>query len=189
MIIGLTGTIGAGKSIVAEYLKSKGFVHLTYSDVIREECKKIGIIPTRENLLETGLKMKSKSKDDGILSRKLLEKMAQINHKNVIFDGIRVIAEINALSHRKDFFVIGVDADPRKRFERIKQRNRDGDAKSWNEFKRIDGRERLGLENGLEIGKCLKSADFIILNDGDTAKLKKKIDSVLMKFATDTFKY
>ena len=38
--IGVTGTLGSGKDTLAAYLVSKGFEHISLSDLIREELKK-----------------------------------------------------------------------------------------------------------------------------------------------------
>jgi len=52
--IGLTGTNGSGKGAAAEYFIQKGYVYFSLSDVIREELRKNGIEPTRDNLIRMG---------------------------------------------------------------------------------------------------------------------------------------
>ncbi len=50
MIVGITGTIGAGKGTVVEYLvQKKGFVHFSARALILEEVKKRGLEVAREN--------------------------------------------------------------------------------------------------------------------------------------------
>ena len=95
MIIGITGTIASGKTTVAEILKEKGFVHHTYSDILRIEAKKRSIPQTRENLQKLGNRIKAESKDLGILSRLIIENSSS---KNIIADGIRTIDKPFAVS-------------------------------------------------------------------------------------------
>ena len=70
MIIGLVGTMGSGKTEIAEYLKRKGFEHYTYSNILIEIALKTGIEPTRENLQKLGTEIKQKEHNKGILSKK-----------------------------------------------------------------------------------------------------------------------
>ena len=60
MIIGLTGKNAAGKGEVAEYLKKKGFVYYSLSDVIREEATEKGLEHSRENLINLGNELRKK---------------------------------------------------------------------------------------------------------------------------------
>ncbi len=49
MIIGITGTIGAGKGMVVEYLKAtRGFAHFSARRFITREVEKRGLSPTRD---------------------------------------------------------------------------------------------------------------------------------------------
>ena len=60
MIIGLTGKNASGKGEVANYLKSKGFIYYSLSDVIREEATKRGLEHSRENLINLGNELREK---------------------------------------------------------------------------------------------------------------------------------
>ncbi len=176
MIIGLTGTIAAGKSAVVEYLKEKGFEHYVYSDILREEAKKRGIEETRKNLQELGNQMKRMSNNYGILSKKLLEK---IKSDNSIFDGIRTPDEIKELRKNKEVMIIGINAPQRLRFQRLKKRGRIGDPETFNDFKRMDNHENRGMTKGQNINACLKLSDHIIINNGDMGKLRKQVDKII----------
>ncbi|MCG2717264.1 MAG: dephospho-CoA kinase [Nanoarchaeota archaeon] len=176
MIIGLTGTIAAGKSTVADILKEKGFEHHTYSDILRLEAKKRNIEPTRENLQELGNKFKRESRNMGILSRLIIE-----NSKSdkIIADGIRTVDEIKELKKHPNSYVIGIDAPQRLRYERLVSRKRVGDPISFEEFKKIDEHENKGLTPGQEINKCMKNSDFIVINDKEHESLRKRIEDIL----------
>jgi len=43
MIIGITGPIASGKSVLVEMLRERGFEYYRISEEVRDEAKKIGI--------------------------------------------------------------------------------------------------------------------------------------------------
>ena len=176
MIIGLTGTISSGKGTVSDYLVSKGFEKYVFSDVIREETKKRGLEQTRENLQKVGDLLRKENHNEGVLAKKLLEK---IKTGKAIVDGIRNLKEIGELRKRKDFFLIGVDAELKLRYERLKTRGREGDPKTFEEFKRLDEYENKSLGGGQEINRCLEKSDFKIINNRTMKELKDKIEEIL----------
>ena len=59
MIIGLTGTNGAGKTVAAEHLQTNGFAFHSLSDEIRAELESEGREATRENLIESGNRLRA----------------------------------------------------------------------------------------------------------------------------------
>lgn len=176
MIIGLTGTISAGKSTVANILIKKGFEHHTYSDILRLEAKKRNIEPTRKNLQELGNKIKEESKNFGILSKLIIENSKS---KDIIADGIRTVDEIIELKKHPNSIVIAIDAPQKIRYARLKKRNRLGDPLSFEEFKKIDDHENKGLTKGQEIDKCIEKADFIINNSKELDGLEKELNKIL----------
>ena len=122
-----------------------------------------------------GSDIKKDSKNLGILSKKLLQK---IKTDKAVVDGIRNPDEIRELRKGKDVYIIGVTAPQKLRFERLRKRGREGDPKTFDEFKRLDNLENRGKTKGQEINKCLKMADSTIVNDSSLDDLKKKIDEI-----------
>ena len=175
MIMGLTGTMSAGKGEVVKYLKSKGFEHYVYSDILKEIAEQRNIEPTRENLQKLGNDIKKEERNLGILSKKIIEK---IETDKAIADGVRNPDEIREL-RKKKAIILAITAPQRLRFKRLKERNREGDPKTFSEFKRLDNLENRGKTKGQEINKCLKMADFTIVNDGSLEELRKKVDGIL----------
>ena len=54
-IIGITGTIGAGKGTIVDYLvKEKGYVHYSVREFLAEEVIKRGLEVNRDTLTEVG---------------------------------------------------------------------------------------------------------------------------------------
>ena len=125
----------------------------------------------------TGLSVTTKP----ILAKRILEKVRL--DKDYVVDGLRDMDEVKSLEkyekeHGKRFILLGIDADPHIRFERLKKRGRHGDPETFEEFKKIDDKELEGNE-GQEVGKCLEHASYIIMNDGDVNELETKLDEFL----------
>ncbi|MCX6778311.1 MAG: dephospho-CoA kinase [Candidatus Micrarchaeota archaeon] len=133
MIIGLTGTFGAGKGEVAKYLKGKGFAYHSCSDVLREELKRRGVEENVDNLAELGNRIRM-THGDGELARRLLKTIRERGEKNSVVDSLRTPGEIEELRKAGDFHLIALDALPEIRYARIKLRNRPGDNVSYEKF-------------------------------------------------------
>ena len=87
MIIGLTGKNASGKGEVANYLKAKGFVYYSHSDIIREEATKRGLEHTRDNLIALGNELREKFGSSYLaqqINNKIKEQLEKSNAKNPI---------------------------------------------------------------------------------------------------------
>lgn len=176
MIIGLTGRIAAGKGYVVAYLLEKSFKYTTLSQLIRDELSRRGLEVTRKNLQDIGNEVREKEGATAWIKR-LVQNLKE--NENYIVDGIRNPGEINELKKHKDFFLIALDAPQLTRFERVVQRNKASDPKTWEGFLEMDTRD-FGEDNplGQQVGKCMQVADFHIMNDLSVEELNKKIDDV-----------
>ena len=179
MIIGLTGTRASGKDIISNYFKDKGFTCFSLSHVVREEATKLGIKHERKLLQDVGNKLR-KEYGNNVLVLKILDKI-KVNG-NVIVDSIRNIAEINELRKSKDFYLIAIDAPLNLRFKRSQLRNRESDPKTYEQFLIDEARDRKeDIENGQQVEKCIKMADFFIYNVKNLDELNNKIEEIYKK--------
>ena len=79
----------------------------------------------------------------------------------------------------KDFILVGIDAPIEIRFKRLKERNRVGDAKTLEEFKKQEQRENLNNATNQQLDETFKLAKKVIVNDGSLEELHKKIDDLI----------
>lgn len=180
MIIGLTGSLAAGKGVVAEYLKKKGFVYLSLSDELREYLKGRKIEITRENLQNHGNSLRAERGND-VLAKMVSDRIHTQQYKNAIVDGIRNPAEVLYLrANLKHFFLVAVDAPAEVRFNRMLARSRESDPKTLKDFARVDARDKgKGEEkSGQQVGACMKLAKFVLINNGSLEEVNKKIDKL-----------
>ncbi len=183
MIIGITGTKGAGKGIVAEILREKGFFYLSTSDEVRKEAIEMGINNyTIKDLQDIGNKIREKFGKGELVKRCLKEAREK---KDIVIDGIRNLGEIQEIK-KQNGIIIGVDAPVEKRFERILARKRESDPKTLEEFKKMEERD-FGIgekEEGQQVKLCLENSDYLILNDSSIETLKTKVEYILLKETT-----
>jgi len=182
IIIGLTGPIAGGKGIVADYLDSLGFFRTSLSDRIREEILRRGEEITREKLQNVADELRNTYGPEVLASRTWQVILEKTKDKAVV-DSIRGEAEVDFFKKDTDFVLIGVTAPAKLRYGRIKQRRREEDPQSWEEFIEVDKKDLKSGKGkfGRNIGKCLKKADFLIKNTGTPDELIEKTKKILRK--------
>lgn len=178
MIIGITGPIASGKSVLIDALIERGFVHLQHSNELREEAGKLGIPIERKALQDLGNAMREKYGTD-YWTKRLISKME--SGKNYVVDGIRNPGEVEALKKLGNFVLIGISAPIEKRFQWILARNKDSDPKTIDEIRAIEARDRGVGEagHGQQVSKCFGMADVYLENNGTFEELSKKIVELL----------
>jgi len=147
-VIGLMGTIGAGKGTVAEYLeKNYGFKTITMGDLVREEADRRGIDyrtdEGRKELQNLSEDMKNENGRDYWMI-KTIEKIEEMGWDRAVIDGIREPSEADGYKEKLgvEKKIILVDADAELRFKRMKEkRNRPGDPQTLEEFREQEKRE------------------------------------------------
>ena len=178
MIIGITGPIASGKTVLVEMLIEKGFIYQKLSEEVRDEAKNIGVPIERKALQDLGNAMREKF-GNGYWAERIIKRIEP--SKNYVVDGIRNPGEVAAFKKLGNFFLIGVDAPVEKRFQWILARNKDSDPKTLDEIKAMDARDRgVGeAETGQQSAKCYEMADVFITNDGTFEDLARKMGDLL----------
>jgi len=180
IIIGLTGPIAGGKGIVADFLKEKNFFYSSTSDRIREELKKRKKEITRENLQIVADDLRKKF-GPKVLAKRTWDKVIKQKNNFCVIDSIRGEAEVDFLKTKPNFYLIGITAPRKLRFQRVKERNREKDPITYKSFLETDKADFKSGQGkfGRNIKKCLKKADLLLKNTGTLRELEKKINNYL----------
>lgn len=181
MIIGLTGKNGSGKGEVAKYLQERGFLYYSLSDVLREEATKEGKLVTRDILVHIGNQLRSKQ-GAGVLAEKIFSRLDP--EKNYVIDSVRHPSEVQVFRRRTDFILATVKAPERLRFERLRQRARENDPKTFEDFQKLEEREAKSPNaNDQQLDQAIALADIILENTGPLKALHEKVREVLRSLA------
>jgi dCMP deaminase len=176
VIFGLTGKYAAGKGTVADYLVANGFVYHSLSDMLREELAERCIEESRPALLKLGNELRE-AEGPGALASRLAR---HLTSPLELVDSIRNPAEVDVLRQLPGFTLIGVDADPRLRFERLRTRNRQGDPMEWDTFKALEARETKSANpNAQQLAATFDLADVTVNNDGSLDELQAQVRTLL----------
>ncbi len=183
MIIGLTGENCSGKGMVADYLKKKSFYFYSLSDVIRDELTSKSTEITRDALIKEGNDLRQKY-GSSVLAAKTAAKLQA--DKNYVIDSIRNPAEVEELKKLNRFVLVKILSFPENRFKRMKERNREGDPETLEEFKRIEELEASNQDGAKQqVTACMKLADKTIANDDQPEILRKKVDQLLQELQVE----
>ena len=179
IIIGLTGPMAGGKGIAAEFLKSKGFFYSSTSERVREECRKRKIEITRNNLQDIADELRQGFGPE-VLAKRTWEIVKK--YPKVVIDSIRGEAEVDFLKTKPNFYLIGVTASKKSRYQRLVSRNRESDPITWKEFLAADKKDfKSGKgKSGRNITACLKKADLLLCNNREIEDLENKLEKWLL---------
>lgn len=180
MIIGITGTNGAGKGTIVDYLiKSKGFAHGSARALITEEVDQAGLPVNRDTLNMVGNKLR-KTRGPGYIAEQLLAR-AQAHGGNAVLESIRSLGEAQYLQS-KGALIWAIDADRKIRYERAVLRGSQTDKVTFEEFCAQEDREMQSTEPwDMNIFAIMQMADHVFLNNGTQEELFVQVEVELKK--------
>ena len=180
IIIGITGTLGAGKGTIVEYLvNNKGFKHYSVRQFLIEEIKKQGLQVNRDTMTEVANELRAKYSPSYIIEQ--LYKTAESNSGNAIIESIRTPGEVEFLKRQGNFYLIAVDADPQIRYDRITLRASETDHISFETFIANEKREFTTSDpNKQNLSLCIQLADIVIQNNGNIVELQQQLENKLV---------
>jgi len=179
--IGITGTIGAGKGTVVEYLeKSRGFRHFSVRSFLLDIIRREGMPENRDSMFRLGNSLRQEFGPSYVTDR--LYEMAAESGVNCIIESIRTPGEAVSLRARGNFYLLAVDADPKIRYGRIVERQSVTDNISFETFTSNEEREMTSADpNQQNLKECIRMADFVLTNNGSREELYAQVEEILKK--------
>jgi dephospho-CoA kinase len=183
VIIGITGTLGAGKGTIVEFLvEKKGFIHYSVREFLLEEIRRRGMPENRDSMFTLANELRSLHGPSWVTDQ-LYEKAAS-SGVNCIIESIRTPGEIDSLRSKGRFYLLAVDAVPLVRYSRIRSRQSETDQVSFPVFQENEQREMETTDpNRQNLKKCISAADFLLINNGSKEELIDQVEKVLQKIS------
>ena len=151
---------GAGKSTIADGLKSKGYDIINMGNAVRSEAKNRNLEPTGENLGKLMLELREKN-GPGAVAELVRPQIENSESEVIVIDGIRSSPEIEVLRKFGKVKLLAIHASTDTRFDFLQQRGRSDDPQTRENFEKRDDRELgVGISNPIAL-----SDDAISNND------------------------
>lgn len=191
-LIGISGTNGAGKDTVGHMLAEKhGFLFISFTELLREECRKRGLPVERENLRAISAEWR-RAHGLGVLIDKCVDAFNSLPDKEryigLAVASLRNPGEADRV-HELGGTVLWVDADAAVRYKRVQDnassRGRAAeDTKTFEQFMQEEEAEMnppAGADStALDMAGVKKKTDrFVENNTGDLGVFERDILTVL----------
>jgi dephospho-CoA kinase len=175
MIIGITGSFGAGKGTAVEYLKEKhGFSHYSASGFIVEEIERRGMPVNRDSMAVVANSMREVHGPSYIIDS--LYARAKASGERVVIESLRAVAEVKRIKELGGV-VLGIDAEPEIRYAHSLARNSVKDNVSYEKWLSQEQAESNQTDpNKQNIFGALKESDYIITNNDTLEDFYKQVD-------------
>lgn len=181
MLLGITGTDGAGKGTLVDYLVTqKGFTHYSAREIWIEELHLRGMESSRANMRLVANEMREKYGNDFLVTY-YLKKIQAEPPLNAIIESIRAVSEAETLKVNGGI-LIAVDADQAVRYERVQGRRSETDKVSFEQFVAHEDLEVNDPNpHGMQKQKVIAMADYCIFNNGTTEEFYTQIENLFQK--------
>lgn len=172
--LALVGMPGAGKTLCAQHLKSRGYFEFRFGKIIVDEVIRRGweVVPDNERIVREELRRNEGI--DAIAKRALPHlKEALAHHQTIVIDGLYGFSEYRLL-HREltDMVVVAIVAPRWLRYARLTSRPERPLTPEQAELRDMQEIETL------EKGGPIAIADFTLVNDREPSDLLAALDAL-----------
>lgn len=176
-VIGIIGTIGAGKDTAGDYIAKKlNIPSFQISSPLKQILLAAGEELTRENLIALGTRL-AEEKGEGYLAEYIVANAPN----SMIITGMRQLDQIDFLKSSTHLTLVSIDANPELRFQRVQTNSKVGEANTLEEFIAREIAEN-SPPNVQRLFECMQHADHHIVNEGSLDEFYTQLNHIIEKF-------
>lgn len=178
MILGITGSFGAGKGAAVDYLTTeKNFHHYSASGFITDEIKRRDLPVDRDSMILVANDLRAKHGPSYIIDS--LYAQAEETGGDSVIESLRAIAEVRRIKELGGL-VLGIDAPAELRYERAFSRQSEKDNVPYEKWLAQEKAESNPDDpTKQDIFGALKESDVVISNEGTMEELYSKLEQFL----------
>lgn len=176
LILGFAGEMASGKGTATKHVVEKyGAASQRFSTMLRDILDRLYLLHVRENMSSLSTILRHNFGED-VLAKVIAKDVERDEHDYIVIDGVRRIEDIKYLRQLPHFRFVYIEADMRKRYDRIvvRRENPDDSKKTFEQFQKEHELETETQIRGLKV-----NADFVIDNDGNLDGLYAQIDNII----------
>lgn len=175
LVIGVAGSMGAGKTLVCDHLKkTRSASQYRFSQILMDILARLHLPDTRENLQTLGTSLRKEFGADVIVNA-LRHDLEEDSSKIVTIDGVRFANEVKMIRQFPNNLVIFIEAPVEVRYERCVARGEKGEAGIT--FAQFIASEKKETEKYAAEIRAL--SDHVMDNSGTKEELYRKIDKII----------
>lgn len=176
-ILALVGMPGAGKTMCAEYLETKGYYQFRFGSIVTDEVERRGwdINPVNESTVRLELRQQGGM---DVMAKRALPKLQKAleTHQTIIIDGLYSFSEYKTLHAEfpNSMIVLAVTAPRHMRYQRLSERPKrpltpeEARTRDWQEIEKM------------EKGGPIAIADYTLVNLTTQDALLQQLDDLLV---------
>lgn len=175
-IVAFIGRIASGKGTAAQYLHDQcGAEVFTFSNILRDVLQRLNLEETRDNFIKLSEILRGAFGED-LLSKIMAADATRSKADVVAIDGTRRTTDITHLKDLPGFVLVAINADPEKRYDRLRNRNvkADDQTKTYEQFLADEQRS-----TEVSINEIIDKAKHQIDNNGDLTSLHTQLDVLI----------
>lgn len=178
MIIGITGSFGAGKGAVVDYLlEHKGFSHFSARSFITKEIKHRDMPVNRDSMIEVANDLRQKHGATYIIES--LYNEAKEQGGDAVIESLRAVAEVRLIK-KLGGVVLGITAQPEIRYGRAIARGSETDKVTYEEWIQQEVKESNPDDpTKQDIYGALNESSVLIENNGSLEDLYDAVETML----------
>lgn len=181
----VVGMCGAGKSVLSEHLKQKGWQVVRFGEITIHELDVRGLPLTEANERAIREELRRAQGSDAYAKQMLPKIKGALELGPTVIDGLYSWSEYKFLRSnlKNQMYVVAMVASRHIRYERLARRPIRGLSPEEAEL-----RDFAEIEN-LEKGGPIAVADYFILNDGSEEELSRSVDRLLLTCTPANLEY